>query len=95
MIRVEKDKAPYLVFEFMEADLHNVIEQKILKDLHNRYIMYQVCKGMKYLNSVETIHRDLKPSNILINSDHTFKKCDFGLARSLAHDSGSKDVVLT
>ena len=35
----------------MEADLHNAIGQKILKDLHNRYIMYQICKGIKYLHS--------------------------------------------
>ena len=35
----------------MEADLHNAIGQKILKDLHNRYIMYQILKGIKYLHS--------------------------------------------
>lgn len=51
MIRADNDKDLYLVFEFMEADLHNAIGQKILKDLHNRYIMYQICKGMKYLHS--------------------------------------------
>jgi mitogen-activated protein kinase 15 len=79
----------------MEADLHNAIGQKILKDLHNRFIMYQILKGMKYLHSAEIIHRDLKPSNILINSDCHLKICDFGLARSLAADVGERDVVLT
>jgi mitogen-activated protein kinase 15 len=79
----------------MEADLHNAIGQKILKDLHNRYIMYQICKGMKYLHSADVIHRDLKPSNILINSDCSLKICDFGLARSMAADSPDKDVVMT
>ena len=95
VIRAENDKDLYLVFEFMEADLHNAIGQKILKDLHNRYIMYQILKGMKYLHSAELIHRDLKPSNILINSDCGLKICDFGLARSLASDSTEKDIVLT
>lgn len=79
----------------MEADLHNAIGQKILKDLHNRYIMYQICKGMKYLHSADVIHRDLKPSNILINSDCSLKICDFGLARSMVADSPDKDVVMT
>ncbi len=79
----------------MEADLHNAIGQKILKDLHNRYIMYQICKGMKYLHSAEIIHRDLKPSNILINSDCSLKICDFGLARSIANDTPDKDMVMT
>jgi len=79
----------------MEADLHNAIGQKILKDLHNRFIMYQILKGMKYLHSSEIIHRDLKPSNILINSDCHLKICDFGLARSLTADISEKDIVLT
>lgn len=95
MIRADNDKDLYLVFEFMEADLHNAIGQKILKDLHNRFILYQILKGMKYLHSAEVIHRDLKPSNILINSDCHLKICDFGLARSLASDALEKDVVLT
>jgi mitogen-activated protein kinase 15 len=67
----------------MEADLHNAIGQKILKNIHNRYILYQILKGIKYLHSASVIHRDLKPSNILINSDCFIKICDFGLARSL------------
>lgn len=86
VIKADNDKDLYLVFEFMEADLHNAIGQKILKDLHNRYIMYQILKGIKYLHSAEVIHRDLKPSNVLINSDCSLKICDFGLARSLAND---------
>ena len=51
VIKANNDKDLYLIFEFMEADLHNAIGQKILKDLHNRYIMYQILKGMKYLHS--------------------------------------------
>jgi mitogen-activated protein kinase 15 len=79
----------------MEADLHNAIGQKILKDIHNRFILYQIIKGIKYLHSASVIHRDLKPSNILINSDCQIKICDFGLARSLVADEVDKDVVLT
>lgn len=80
----------------MEADLHNAIGQKILKDAHNRFILYQLVKGLKFMHSAEVIHRDLKPSNLLLNSDCNLKICDFGLARSLATDKNDvKDNVLT
>lgn len=78
----------------MEADLHNAISQKILKDVHHRHLLAQVLRGMQYLHSTELIHRDLKPSNLLINSDCSLKICDFGLARSLSHDF-AEDLVLT
>lgn len=51
VFRAENDKDLYLVFEFMEADLHNAIGQKILKDIHNRFIIYQVMKAIKFLHS--------------------------------------------
>ena len=67
----------------MEADLHNVIAEGILKEVHIRFIIYQLAKSLKYLHSGSIIHRDLKPSNILVNSNCTIKLCDFGLVRSL------------
>ncbi|CAF1301358.1 unnamed protein product [Adineta steineri] len=84
VLRADNDKDIYLVFEFMEADLHNVIRKgNILKDTHKRYVMYQLLKAMKYLHSANVIHRDMKPSNVLINQQCRVKICDFGLARSL------------
>lgn len=67
----------------METDLHKIIGSNILKDIHIKFIIYQLAKALKYLHSGNIIHRDLKPSNILINSDCTIKICDFGLVRSL------------
>ncbi|CAB3361123.1 Hypothetical predicted protein [Cloeon dipterum] len=75
----------YLVFEYMDTDLHRVILSKdILKDVHKRYIMYQLLKATLFLHSGNVIHRDQKPSNILIDTNCTCKIADFGLARSLS-----------
>ena len=78
----------YLVFEFMEADLHNVIKKMtILKDIHKQYIMCQLFRAVRFLHSGNVLHRDLKPSNVLLDADCRVKLADFGLARSLSQVS--------
>ena len=48
----------YLVFEYMEADLHNVIKKvTILKDIHKQYIMCQLFRAIRYLHSGNVLHR--------------------------------------
>ncbi|GAX77098.1 hypothetical protein CEUSTIGMA_g4544.t1 [Chlamydomonas eustigma] len=90
VLKAENDRDLYLVFEYMETDLHAVIRANILEDVHKSYIMYQLFKALKYMHSGELIHRDIKPSNLLLNSDCQVKLADFGLARSVsqlnAHD---------
>ena len=90
--RASNDKDLYLVFEFMETDLHHVIKKgNILKGIHKQYIMYQLFKATQFLHSGNVIHRDQKPSNILLDSQCNCKLADFGLARSLSV-KGMSDV---
>ena len=41
VIKAGNNKDIYLVFDFMETDLHAVIRGNILEDVHRRYVMYQ------------------------------------------------------
>lgn len=84
VLKAENDRDIYLVFEYMETDLHAVIRANILKDIHKQYIIYQLFKAIKYMHSANVLHRDMKPSNLLLNSDCFLKVADFGLARSIA-----------
>ncbi|CAG5097966.1 Oidioi.mRNA.OKI2018_I69.XSR.g15311.t1.cds [Oikopleura dioica] len=85
VVAAKNDKDIYLVFEYMETDLHAVIRKGgILQDAHQRYIMAQLMRATAFLHSGNVIHRDHKPSNVLLDSDCAVKICDFGLARSLS-----------
>ena len=93
VIKAENDLDLYLVFDYMEADLFNVIRANILQDIHKKFIIYQILKALKFIHSADIIHRDLKPSNIFINSDCHIKLGDFGLARTLEHNPHMGSVV--
>jgi mitogen-activated protein kinase 15 len=44
IIKAENNKDLYLVFDFMDTDLHAVIRAGILEEIHKKYIIYQVRK---------------------------------------------------
>uniref|UniRef100_A0A8R1IFR0 Protein kinase domain-containing protein n=1 Tax=Caenorhabditis japonica TaxID=281687 RepID=A0A8R1IFR0_CAEJA len=58
IFRADNDRDIYLAFEFMEADLHNVIKKgSILKDVHKQYIMCQLFRAIRFLHSGNVLHR--------------------------------------
>ena len=83
VLKADNDRDLYLIFEYMETDLHATIRANILEDIHKQYIMYQAFKALMYMHSAKLVHRDMKPANLLLNSDCLMKVADFGLARSL------------
>lgn len=90
VIKAENNKDIYLVFEYMETDLHAVIRAGILEHVHKQYITYQLLRAIKYMHTGDLLHRDLKPSNVLLNADCHLKVCDFGLCRSITEDPANK-----
>jgi len=95
VIKADNDKDLYLVFEYMETDLHATIRANILEEIHKQYIMYQAFKALAYMHSASLIHRDMKPANLLLNSECLMKVADFGLARSLNSMLSSEDRMDT
>ena len=51
VLKADNDKDIYLVFEYMEINLHAVIKANILEEVHKRYILYQNLKAIKYMHS--------------------------------------------
>lgn len=46
VLRADNDRDIYLIFEYMETDLHAVIRANILEEIHKQYIMYQSFKAL-------------------------------------------------
>jgi len=97
VMKADNDKDIYLIFEYMDTDLHAVIRANILEDIHKRFIIYQLLKAIKYMHTAQVIHRDMKPSNLLLNSECLVKVADFGLARLIdaPKEDGARQQVLT
>eukprot|EP00164_Ancoracysta_twista_P000471 GFYU01000630.1.p1 GENE.GFYU01000630.1~~GFYU01000630.1.p1 ORF type:complete len:354 (-),score=93.84 GFYU01000630.1:605-1666(-) len=95
VLKADNDRDIYLVFEYMETDLHAVIRANILEDIHKQYIIYQLLKALRFMHSADVLHRDMKPSNLLLNSECHMKVADFGLARSIHSINEDQSPVLT
>jgi mitogen-activated protein kinase 15 len=62
VLKADNDRDIYLIFDYMEINLHAVIRAGILEDIHKRYIIYQCMSALKFMHSGSLLHRDMKPS---------------------------------
>lgn len=88
---LEKDNTLYLIFELMEQNLYEMLNNSLHKNKMNQGIeenkiksmIYQVLQGLTYMHKFGYFHRDLKPENILVDESLNIKLADFGLAREI------------
>jgi cyclin-dependent kinase-like len=76
----------YLVFEYVEKNLLEVLEEQAqgLDPALVRHYIFQLCQAIHWCHSNEVVHRDIKPENLLIDvARRQLKLCDFGFARLL------------
>jgi serine/threonine protein kinase len=97
-LNLEKDTL-YLVFEFMEKNLYDLMSVLIKKnrkfsEAQIKYIAYQTLNGIAYMHRYGFFHRDMKPENLLVKGE-SIKIADFGLAREIRSLPPYTDYVST
>ena len=75
----------FMVFEFMDATVLDLIGQKKDHDTL-KSVISQCLSGLAYCHSQGIIHRDLKPENLLC-SKNIVKIADFGLSKIVNCDT--------
>jgi TonB family protein len=68
--RVDGHDLLYLVMEYAEEDLSQILPQRALTPEETRDMLGPVLEALEYLHGRGFVHGDLKPANILATGDH-------------------------
>ena len=68
--RIDGNDLLYLVMEYAEEDLADILPQRALTPEETRDMLGPVLDALEYLHGKGFVHGDLKPANILATGDH-------------------------
>eukprot|EP00659_Diplonema_papillatum_P002858 gene2858-4484_t len=78
----------FLVMEYADHDLAHISSNGHKWTMPQvKLLLADLCRGMQEIHACHVMHRDLKPANLLYTRRGVLKICDFGSARTIAHDS--------
>jgi TonB family protein len=93
--RIDGNDLLYLVMEYAEEDLSQILPQRALTTEETRDMLSPVLDALEYLHGKGFVHGDLKPANILAMGDHLKISSDaisrIGEAPSSAKRAGAYD----
>jgi TonB family protein len=93
--RVDGSDLLYLVMEYAEEDLSQILPQRALTPEETRDMLGPVLDALEYLHGKGLVHGDLKPANILATGDRLKLSSDaisrVGESQSVARRAGAYD----
>ena len=93
--RIDGNDLLYLVMEYAEEDLSQILPQRALTTEETHDMLCPVLDALEYLHGKGFVHGDLKPANILAMGDHLKISSDaisrIGEAQSSAKRAGAYD----
>jgi eukaryotic-like serine/threonine-protein kinase len=92
----EGDGITYITMEYVEGtDLRTYVELNAPVSIGKSIdLITQVVSALQSAHAEDVVHRDLKPGNIMVQPSGRVTVMDFGLARSLVNDGGTKTGVV-